>query len=171
SPAPPATVRATAESVSGSSPTVLRPGQSASVWVDIARLDDLMRLVGDLVVSRSRLVEILPKMLGAAPVVIEALDMITTNFERLLRELRGAVMRVRLVPLADVFSRMPLVVRDLARESGKQIRLLFEGQETEIDKLLVDQLFDPLLHLVRNAIAHGIETPAGHHRCLHCPCR
>lgn len=148
------------ESAAVSSPELLRSTQSASVRVDIARLDDLMRLIGDLVVSRSRLVETLPTLSGAAPGAIEALDMISANIERQLRELRGAVMRVRLVPRSDVFNRMPLVVRDLARESGKQLRLVFEGQETEIDKLLVDQLFDPLLHLVRNAITHGIETPA-----------
>jgi two-component system chemotaxis sensor kinase CheA len=67
-------------------------------------------------------------------------------------------MRVRLVPLAEVFQRMPLAVRDAARHSGKEIRLLMEGTETEIDKILVERLLDPLLHLVRNAIAHGIGT-------------
>src|SRR6185436_18571289 len=70
------------------------------------------------------------------------------------------VLRVRMVPIGEVFERMQFVVRDLARESGKKIRLELSGQGTEIDKLLVERMMDPLLHLVRNAVSHGMQSPA-----------
>ena len=78
---------------------------------------------------------------------------------RSLRELRDAIMHVRLVSVAEIFARMPFVVRDLARESPKKVRLRLEGQQTEIDKYLIEQLKDPLLHLVRNSFSYGVETP------------
>jgi two-component system chemotaxis sensor kinase CheA len=80
--------------------------------------------------------------------------------ERQVRTLREAVMRARLAPLSEVFLRMPLAVRDLGRSTGKVIQLMIEGGETEIDKALLDRLIDPLMHMVRNAVAHGIEAPA-----------
>jgi two-component system chemotaxis sensor kinase CheA len=80
-------------------------------------------------------------------------------FTRQLRDLREALMRVRLVRMAEIFERMPFVLRDLARETGKKIRLAFTGQETELDKYLVERLKDPLLHLVRNAVSHAVELP------------
>jgi two-component system chemotaxis sensor kinase CheA len=88
------------------------------------------------------------------------LQEVNAAFVRELRNLRDGLMRVRLVSIGEIFQRMPFVVRDLARESGKKIRLAVKGQETEIDKYLVERLKDPLLHLVRNAICHGIETRA-----------
>ena len=78
--------------------------------------------------------------------------------ERQLRDLREGVMRICLVPVREVFARMQFVVRDLTREFGKKAVLLLSGQETEIDKLVVDRMMDPLLHLVRNAVSHGLET-------------
>jgi two-component system chemotaxis sensor kinase CheA len=80
--------------------------------------------------------------------------------ERQLRDLREGVMRVRLVRIGEIFERMPFVVRDLARESGRQVDLQITGQETEIDKYLVERMMDPVLHLVRNAVSHGIESVA-----------
>ena len=80
--------------------------------------------------------------------------------ERQLRDLREGVMRVRLVPVGEIFRRMPFVVRDLARETGTTVRLELRGQETEIDKFLIERMMDPVLHLVRNAVSHGFEPPA-----------
>ena len=80
--------------------------------------------------------------------------------ERQLRDLREGVMRVRLVPVGEIFRRMPFVVRDLARELGKDVQLDIRGQDTEIDKFLVERMLDPILHLVRNAVSHGLEPPA-----------
>lgn len=122
-------------------------------------MDELMRLVGDLVVTRSRISEALPRLVGAPPAVLEGLDETAVKLERQVRYLREAVMRVRLVPLTEVFSRLPLTVRDMARNTGKNAQLLVKGGDTEIDKALVERLADPLMHIVRNAITHGIEAP------------
>ncbi|VXD25052.1 CheA signal transduction histidine kinase; fused chemotactic sensory histidine kinase in two-component regulatory system with CheB and CheY: sensory histidine kinase; signal sensing protein [Planktothrix serta PCC 8927] len=131
------------------------------VRVDLPKLDDLMRMVGDLVISRARLDEDLKSIAAClrAP-QIRALQEINLMLERQLRDLRQGVMEVRLVPIGEIFARMQFVVRDLVRASGKQVTLEISGQETEIDKFVVERMLDPLLHLVRNAVSHGIETPA-----------
>lgn len=131
-----------------------------SIRVDIQRLDEVMRQMGDLVVTRSRLSETIQRVHGIDAGLEEVLDELSSRIERQVRDLRQTLMRVRLVPLAEVFGRMPLAVRDLANNAGKQVRLVMQGENTEIDKALVDRLLDPLLHLARNAIIHGIETPA-----------
>ena len=138
------------------------PGGTSSnfVRVDLARLDDLMRLAGDLVVTRARLNDALQRL---EPVVqapqFRALQEHDAQLERQLRDLREGIMRVRLVPVGEIFRRMPFVVRDLARDHGKRVRLDVAGQGTEIDKFLIERMMDPVLHLVRNAVSHGIESP------------
>ena len=137
-----------------------RPAGAAGasvVRVDLARLDGVMRLVGDLVVSRSRLDEMLRLAAGGSTAVWDALEETNTLMERQLRRLRQGIMRIRLVPVGEVFERLRFAVRDAARESGKQVTLELHGQQTEIDKLVVDRMLEPLLHLVRNAVSHGIE--------------
>lgn len=148
-PAPPAEPLA---SDSGS----LSIAPSHLVRVDLGRLDDLMRIMGEIVVHRSRLDERIARLEGDRT----ALQEVNVALGRSLRDLRTAITRVRLVPIAEVFTRFPYIVRDLARETGKKVRLVIEGEDTEIDKYLVERLKEPLLHLVRNAISHGIETPA-----------
>ncbi len=128
------------------------------VRVDLTRLDDLMRIIGDMVISRARLDDSLGRIAGHVPplewrTVQERAGVI----ERQLRELREAIVRVRLVPVGEIFRRMPFVVRDLAREQGKTINLQITGEDTEIDKFLVERMLDPVLHLVRNAVSHGFE--------------
>jgi two-component system chemotaxis sensor kinase CheA len=136
------------------------PALANFVRVDLARLDDLMRLVGDLVVSRSRLEDTLVRVEPFVPgAEWRALQEETESIERQLRDLREGVMRVRLVPVAEIFRRMPFVVRDLARDTGLRVQLDLVGQGTEIDKFLIERMMDPVLHLVRNAISHGIEAP------------
>ncbi len=135
-------------------------GTANAVRVDLARLDDLMRLIGDMVVTRSRLEDTLHRVESHVPFQEwRALQDHSARIERNLRDLREGVMRVRLVPVGEIFRRMPFVVRDLARDSGKRVRLDLAGQGAEIDKFLVERMMDPVLHLVRNAISHGIETP------------
>ena len=132
---------------------------SHHVRVDLARLDELMRMIGDLVISRARLGESLARLEAQVPpVLLRAVHENAIAIERQLRDLREGVMRVRLVPVGDIFRRMPFVVRDLARETGKQVELVIEGQDTEIDKFLIERMLDPVLHLVRNAVSHGIES-------------
>jgi two-component system chemotaxis sensor kinase CheA len=134
------------------------PSAGHYVRVDLVRLDDLMRMIGDLVIMRARLVEALDSVEAQVPPgAWRALQETTSGLERQLRELREGVMRVRLVPVGEIFRRMPFVVRDIARDTGRRLRLEMTGQDTQIDKFLVERMMDPALHLVRNAIAHGIE--------------
>jgi two-component system chemotaxis sensor kinase CheA len=130
------------------------------VRVDLPRLDDLMRIAGEMVIKRSRFEEELHRLSRKGEALdLGALKEVNVGFGRSLRELREAIMHVRMVPVAEIFARMPFVVRDLARESGKKARLAMEGQQTEIDKYLIERLKDPLLHLVRNSFSHGVELP------------
>ena len=137
-----------------------RVGPSHVVRVDLTRLDDLMRIIGDLVISRARLDAALDRVGSRVPPVEwRAVQEHSQTLDRQLRDLREGVMRVRLVPIGEIFRRMPFVVRDLARETGRRVRLDLQGQGTEIDKFLIERMMDPVLHLVRNAVSHGFELP------------
>lgn len=142
------------------------------VRVDLKRLDDLMRIMGEMVIHRSRLDAQLARLNGTperpdgslAPAAAQRIDLrgvqeVSSSLGRSLRELREAIMGVRLVPVAEIFARMPFLVRDLARQTRKKARLKLTGQETAIDKFVIERLKDPLLHLVRNAFSHGVESP------------
>lgn len=128
------------------------------VRVDLKRLDDLMRITGEMVIYRSRLETQLGLINSKAN--LSGVQEVSSSLARSLRELREAIMRVRLIPVAEIFARMPFVVRDLAQQTQKKVRLKLAGEDTEIDKYLIERLKDPLLHLVRNAFSHGVETPA-----------
>lgn len=131
------------------------------VRVDLGRLDDLMRAVGEMVQSRARLENDLARVTQYLPSrERRRLEETAQLIERQLRDLREGVMRVRMVPIRDLFARMRLVVRDLTRETGKDIELIVAGEDTEIDKFVVERMADPLLHLVRNAVSHGLEMPS-----------
>jgi len=125
-----------------------------TVRVDIERLDALMNLVSELIITRSRLADIdnFDKRHSNMNEAIEYLERITTN-------LHDAVMKVRMVPIERVFNRFPRMVRDLAKELGKEIVLDMSGEETEVDRTVIDEIGDPLIHLIRNSIDHGIEDP------------
>jgi len=130
------------------------------VRVDLVRLDELIRIVGEMVTSRARMedqVKLARKTLPSAE--WRAMFDSSQTIARQLRDLRDSVMRVRMVQIAEIFDRMQFVVRDMARESGKRVIVDVVGQETEIDKFLIERLMDPLLHLVRNAVSHGLERP------------
>lgn len=129
-----------------------RQPTSTAVRVDIPRLDEVMRMVGALMHTRARLELINQEVRD------DRLEELVARMSRQLRGMREAVTRLRLVPLGDVLSRLELVVRDVSRERGVQVRLLLEGEEVQVDKLLVERLADPLLHLARNALTHGLET-------------
>ena len=131
------------------------------VRVDLDRLDDLMRIVGELVISRTRLEEQLTDLKRVTtPAAWRSLQETSLSMGRQLRDLRESVMRVRMVQIGEIFERMMFVVRDLARESGKKVTVQLSGGETEIDKFLVERMMDPLMHLVRNAVSHGLEPAA-----------
>lgn len=132
-----------------------RSGQrgEATVRVDTAKLDDIMNLVGELVLVRNRLSTLRGQLNDAR--VSQAVG----NLEQVSCDLQNAVMKTRMQPIKKVFSRFPRVVRDLARTLHKEIQLTIRGEDTDLDKNLVEALADPLVHLVRNAIDHGLEEP------------
>jgi two-component system chemotaxis sensor kinase CheA len=126
---------------------------SPTVRVDIRKLDDLMNLVGELVISRSRL-----EALGAE-IASKDLDEVVEHVARLTLDLRDNVLKARMVPIETVFSRFPRLIRDLSKELSKEIDLEIGGGETELDRTLIDEIGDPLVHIIRNAVDHGIESP------------
>lgn len=134
---------------------------SNAVRIDMTRLDELVRIVGELITTRARQESHLKNLRPLLPTAEwHVLQETNLSFERQLRDLRESVMRMRLVPIGAAFERMQFIVRDLVNTTHKQIQLQFKGQETEIDKYVVDKMIEPLLHLVRNAVSHGIEMPA-----------
>jgi len=130
-----------------------------TVRVDIRRLDHLMNIVGELALMRSSLSRLGERLrIEGQRGTTTDLQRLQRSFERRLGELQDGILEVRMVPLGQVFDRLARVVRQLGRQLDKEIRLVITGAETEIDKLLVEELSDPLLHMVRNAIDHGIES-------------
>ncbi|AXV64656.1 chemotaxis protein CheA [Pseudoalteromonas lipolytica] len=130
------------------------PQAETTVRVDTKRLDQIMNMVGELVLVRNRLVSL------ANNTNSEAMGKAISNLDVVTADLQGAVMKTRMQPIKKVFGRFPRVVRDLARSLKKDINLLLVGEETDLDKNLVEALADPLVHLVRNSVDHGIEMPA-----------
>lgn len=129
----------------------LKSGQS--VRVDIEKLDSLLNLVGELVINKTRLEQIgITHRLTELVETIEQMDRVTTD-------LQSVVMKVRMVPVGQVFNRFPRMVRDLAKELNKEINLTIEGEETELDRTVIDEIGDPLVHLIRNSLDHGVEHP------------
>lgn len=129
------------------------PQGETTVRVDTKRLDKIMNMVGELVLVRNRLTS-----LGLTS-DDEHLTKAVSNLDAVTTDLQGAVMKTRMQPIKKVFGRFPRVVRDLARSLNKDIKLVLEGEETDLDKNLVEALADPLVHLVRNSVDHGIEEP------------
>lgn len=133
---------------------------SQTVRVDISRLDSLMNVVGELVVQRNTFGKIADRLRDQGLVKLaQQLGREVRILERKLADLQNGVMEARMVPVAQIFDRLARVVRKLARSENKQIELVTSGGETELDKLLTEKLADPLMHLIRNAIDHGIESP------------
>lgn len=134
---------------------------SRTVRVDIDKLDFLMNIVGDLVLAKGSIVEICDQLKAQGDVErARELQKATRGLERRLEELQKGVMEVRMVPVAQLFEKMNRIVRRVADEHGKKVGLDIRGAETELDKLIMESLSDPLMHIIRNAIDHGIESAA-----------
>lgn len=133
-----------------------RPSQATSIRVDIEKIDKLVNMVGELVITEAMLKaqtsHFPPEKFAALLGGIEELSQHT-------RELQEAVMSVRMQPVKSIFSRMPRIVRDISAQLGKDIRLVTSGENTEVDKTVIEQLSDPLMHMIRNSCDHGVETP------------
>jgi two-component system chemotaxis sensor kinase CheA len=132
---------------------------SNTVRVDIAKLDHLMNVVAELALVRSAVGRVSEKLRGQAGMrqLAAELQRVQRGFERHLGHLQEGILDVRMVPLGQVFEKLARIVRQVARDHGKEIRLVVTGAETEVDKLIVEELSDPLMHIIRNAIDHGIE--------------
>ncbi|MBD3306719.1 hypothetical protein GF339_09865, partial [candidate division KSB3 bacterium] len=160
------------------------PGARYTLRVEAERVDHLLNLVGELVISRAKLMQIGQKIrtlyedlrtgessLNSAsrlqrqrtirPVkkLKDQFDEIIVEFERLTNQMQDGTMRIRMVPIGHVLNRFPRMVRDLSRQAGKEVAVHLSGTETELDKTVIDIIGDPLIHIIRNAIDHGIETP------------
>ncbi len=124
-----------------------------SIKVDVKSLDKLMNLIGELVINQIRLKELIKKYAD------EDLKEVTETFARLILDIQDEVMEARMIPVEQVFNRFPRMVRDLARSSGKKIDFQIHGGENKLDRLVLEKIGDPLVHLLRNAVDHGIEPP------------
>jgi two-component system chemotaxis sensor kinase CheA len=136
-------------------------GRSNMVRVDFAQLDHLLNLVGELIIHRTKLQQVGKEMsdkLGGGSAGRELQDAVR-QIATVSAALQETVMDVRMLPIRHVFERFPRLVRDLARETGKDIELILEGENTRIDKAIIDEIGEPLVHLIRNSVDHGIETP------------
>jgi two-component system chemotaxis sensor kinase CheA len=128
----------------------------ATIRVDLDRVDRLINLVGELVINEAMLSQrVLEAGIARASAVVMALE----ELEHLTREIQDSVMAIRAQPVRSVFMRMPRLVREVAAQTGKQVRLLTEGEGTEVDKTVIERISDPLTHMIRNAIDHGLESP------------
>jgi two-component system, chemotaxis family, sensor kinase CheA len=134
---------------------------SQTIRVDVNRLDTLMEQVGELVINRNQISQ-LGKTLAekySNDDIVHSLSNTITDIAKIIGNLQQDVMAVRLQPIEIVFSTLPRLVRDLSRKMGKKVEFIVEGQETEVDRSIIEHLKDPLLHLLRNSVDHGIETP------------
>jgi two-component system chemotaxis sensor kinase CheA len=135
--------------------------EESTIRIEVKKLDDLMNLAGELVLGKNRLI-LLNNMVKKSKKTNNALDNladITNYIEVVTNELQLSVMRARLVPISKLFNKVPRLARDLSAEFKKEIRLTMEGEETELDRSLIEALHDPLIHIIRNSVDHGVETP------------
>ena len=164
-PAPAATPAAAAPAATAAAPAAKKEAakpaaapakkqhQSQSVRVDIEKLDTLMNLMGELVINKVRLEQI-----GQTHRLSDLMETLE-QMDRVTGDLQNIVMKVRMVPVSAVFNRFPRMVRDVSKELGKEINLTIEGEETELDRTVIDEIGDPIMHLLRNSLDHGVESP------------
>jgi len=143
----------------GRKETESQPKSGQTIRVDVERLDHLMNLVGELVIDQTRIAQASGILRDDYRIeALEDLEQITNHITRVVSELQESVMKTRMLPIERLFSRFPRMVRDLAQELGKDIELIVVGKETELDRTVIEEIGDPLIHLIRNAVDHGIET-------------
>ncbi|WP_456425675.1 chemotaxis protein CheA [Desulfurobacterium sp.] len=130
------------------------------IRIDVERIENLMNLVGEIVLDRNRIMRLISQLeRELRSETIEALNETVISMDRTVSDLQAAVMKLRMQPIKKIFSKFPRIVRDLSKKLGKKVNLIIEGEDTELDKSIIDKLEDPLIHLVRNSLDHGIEMP------------
>lgn len=134
---------------------------NATIRVNVERLEGLMNLAGELVIEQTRLAQVAKELERSLPnhAAVQDLSNIGHRLNRRLGDLQENVMKIRMLPIEQLFNRFPRMVRDLSRSLGKEIELVMDGKDTELDRTLIEELGDPLIHLIRNALDHGIEKP------------
>jgi len=137
-------------------PAAARGGADSSIRVSVEKVDQMINLVGELVITQAMLTQ---SAAGLDPALYERLMSGLVQLERNTRDLQESVMSIRMLPISVVFSRFPRVVRDVSKKLGKQVELKTSGEATELDKGLIERVSDPLTHLIRNSLDHGIEAP------------
>ncbi len=132
------------------------------IRVDTSRLDQVLNLSGEIGLTKNRLTSLRTEILAGitGPDTLQALDAAVSQLDLLVSDLQNAVMKTRMQPIGRLFQKYPRIARDLARNLGKDVDLVLVGEDTEIDKTMIEDLSDPILHLVRNAVDHGVESPA-----------
>ena len=146
---------------SGAGGRTTPPAHVQTVRVDVARLDNLLNLVGELVIDRTQIARLAGDLQGRYPQDEQAAHLMeaTHRVARITGELQDQIMKARMLPIDGVFQRMPRMVRDLAQKTHKEVELSMEGGETELDRSVLEALGDPLIHLLRNSVDHGVEPP------------
>lgn len=136
--------------------------EEQTIRIDVRKLDELMNLVGELVLGKNRLIllDSLARKGSNSDGIFDSLSDVTNYVEAVTNDLQLAVMRARLVPIGKLFNKVPRLVRDLSGEFKKKIELKIEGESTELDRSLIEALHDPLIHIIRNSVDHGVEEPA-----------
>ncbi|HIQ30742.1 MAG TPA: chemotaxis protein CheA, partial [Aquifex aeolicus] len=128
--------------------------------IDVSKIENLMNLVGELVLERNRLLRVSQKLYDEyQSKTVDELESVMSSLDRIVGDLQLAVMKTRMQPVKRLFQKFPRVVRDLARMLGKDVELVLEGEDAEMDKTVLEKLEEPLIHLIRNAVDHGIEMP------------
>jgi len=137
------------------------PATSQTIRVDVARLDTLLNLVGELVIDRTRVAQLGREFEARFQhdELVDSLLEAAGHIGRITDELQEHIMKARMLPIEHVFNRFPRMIRDLAQKFGKEVRLVMEGQETELDRSVIEIISDPLIHMLRNSVDHGIEPP------------
>jgi len=132
-----------------------------TIRVDVNRLDNLMNLIGELVLSKNRLIKIYNDVEERyeGEHFLDELNQVVSSISIVTTDLQIAVMKTRMLQIGKVFNKFPRVVRDLSRELGKKVKLIIKGEETELDKSIIEEIGDPLMHMIRNSVDHGIEPP------------
>jgi len=133
-----------------------------TIRVDTARLDQVLNLSGEIGLTKNRLTSLRADILAGKndPETLHALDQAVSQLDLLVSDLQNSVMKTRMQPIGRLFQKYPRIARDLARQLGKDVELVLAGEETEVDKTMIEDLADPLIHLIRNAVDHGVESPA-----------
>lgn len=151
-----------AEKPRANAPTTATPSaKENTIRIDTTRLDQVLNLSGEIGLTKNRLTCLRSDMVAgrSTPDTLKALDEAVSQLDLLVSDLQNAVMKTRMQPIGRLFQKYPRLARDLARSLGKDVELVLEGEETEIDKTMIEDLNDPLVHLVRNAVDHGVDSP------------